>query len=93
MHHAVIDCQKKHVLFPSLKDEKFEFKFTSRSKLVTTITALKAMNYQKVDVTATWPTLWITLKKIRLDLRIFQSCVNISRYFLMIYHVCPKIQK
>ena len=41
-HHAVIDCQKKHVLFQSPEGEKFEFKGTSRSKLVPTIFELKA---------------------------------------------------
>ena len=40
-HLTVIDCQKKHVLFQSPEGEKFEFKDTSRSKLVPTISVLK----------------------------------------------------
>ena len=46
-HHAVIDCQKKRVIFQSPEGEKFEFKGTSRSKLVPTISALKAKRLLK----------------------------------------------
>ena len=41
-HHAVIDCRKKKVEFRPPEGIGFEFKGTSRSRLVPTISALRA---------------------------------------------------
>ena len=42
-HHAVIDCRRRRVQFQPPDSEEFNFKGTSRKKLVPTISALQAL--------------------------------------------------
>ena len=43
VHHTVIDCRKRRVQFQPPDGEEFNFKGTSRKKLVPTILALQAL--------------------------------------------------